>query len=271
MEIVVEQVLFDNFFIDFIVLLLTNKLLKFNARKRNIFLGAIIGMVGAIMLPMLYFSDILIWSFKISIGFCMVIVLKKYKSFKEIIVGFLTILSLTFVFGGLSFAILIAVNKRADLNSLIIGNYKVPVGVCLLVVLIYWWLFNKLMNYIKSKNIVSKFTYDIQIQVKDAIFNFRAYLDSGNKLKSSEGKDVSLISLSCFNKINQKFKNFSKIEFIQTQSAVGENAVMVFEVDDLIINKENEKISTKKALIGVTKTEFKDFDCLLNCNTLNYI
>ena len=271
MEIIIEQVLFDNFFIDLIVLLLTNKILKLNAKKLNIFLGSVIGTIGAVILPLLYFNNILMWLFKISVGFCMVVVLKKFQSFREIVVAFLTILTLTFVFGGLCFAVLIAINKRTDINSLVIGKYSVPVGVCILVVLIYWWLFEKLLNYIKSKNILSKFTYDIQIQVKEQVFSFKAYLDSGNRLTDEDGKDVSLISLSCFNKINKTFKNFSNIHFIKTRSAVGENAVMVFEVDKLIIKKENEKIFNKNALIGVSENEFKNFDCLLNCNTLKYI
>lgn len=280
MEVIVEQVLFDNLIIDYLILKLTNKILKLQVSKKKLFLGAVIGSMFALILPLFSFNGVLLYLIKMLIGFCMVLVLKKYKNVSELTVSFITMVSITFMFGGLCYAVTLNLENVVSMHSFVLDNFQFPIGIILLSILLYVWLFDKILNYIKKKTQVYNFSYDIEIQLKDKVFKFKAYLDSGNKLLDKDLKPIMLLSSSAFNTINKElnninsknnFNNFMKnIHFVEMQTAGGSNQIVVFDIEKLTIKKENEqRVINKDARVGIANTNFKNFDALLSLDMLN--
>jgi len=268
MEVIIEQVLFDNFIIDYIILKLTNKILRLEVVNKRLFLGSLIGCLFALVLPLLSINGILLFLVKIIIGFCMVLVLKKYKSFSEMIVSIITMISITFLFGGLCYAVTCELESKVTMQGFMLGSFEIPIGIILFVIVGYVWIFNKILNYIKIKSQVSNYSYDIEIKLNNKIFNLKGFLDSGNRLYDLDNKPIMLISKSAFESINKKFGELDNIlknvHFVEMQTAAGNNQVLVFEIEQLIIKKENNENLTSEAVrVGIANTNFKNFDCLL--------
>lgn len=273
MEVVIEQVLFDNLVIDYLILKLTNKILRLGVSKKRLVLGSVIGCIFALILPLMNLNGILLYLVKIIVGFCMVLVLKKFKSISEAIVSALTLISTTFLFGGLCYAITCEMEQVITVQGFMIGNFELPIGIILVVIFGYAWIFNKILNYIKIKSRVSNFAYNIEIELNNKIFNLKGYLDSGNRLYDLDKKPIMLISKSAFECISKDLScskgNFNKVHFVEMATASGTNQILVFEAEKLTIKKDDNNIIANEIRVGIANTNFKDFDCLLSLDMVN--
>jgi stage II sporulation protein GA (sporulation sigma-E factor processing peptidase) len=154
MQIYLEYVLIDNLVINGFILLLTKELLKLQVKKINIFLASLVGAVFALFVPLVVLPPILLLIAKICVGLCIVSILKKYKNSLEFITSFLTFLTLTFVMGGVCFAILNLLNAQVTNSGVLIYQNEIPLGIILLVIMGYSYLMlNLIKNFYKKKSL----------------------------------------------------------------------------------------------------------------------
>ena len=125
---------------------------------------------------------------------------------------------------------------------------------------------------------VNNFLFEVSILNNGKQVKTKAFLDSGNRLKNGNGKGVVVINYSVFNKLflgvsltdillgklnNLPLKN---CEYINTSSIAGNKSKMlVFDVEQININLENEQKKLNNITLGLTLNKFQDS---LNYNVL---
>lgn len=275
MEVYIEYVVFDNFVIDMIILLLTCKTLGYKADKLRLVCSTCIGVICAILLPFVVAGVALMLCIKILVGALIMVVLRKYKRFVEFVVGYLVFLTYTFVLGGVCYALCLAFGS--SVLGVLINAYQIPMGLIVLIVAFYVYLLFKLVTYLRYKNNTLSLYYDVVISVKNKKYYVRGYVDSGNNIYS-DGKPVVVLSRSSFCKVFTDFPldcillcktdkiPYKNAHFIDYYTADGANKMLVFDVDKIEIKNSERAFERTGVVLGVSKVgSFSNsFDCLLN-------
>ena len=281
MQIYLEYVLIDNLVINGFILILTNELLKLEVKNLNIFLASLLGAVFALFVPLVVLPPTLLLVVKISVGLSIVSILKKFKNSLEFIVTFLTFLTLTFVMGGVCFAILNLLNAQVTNSGVLVYENEIPIGIILLVVIGYSYLMlNLIKNFYKKKSI-NNFLFKISIKNKGTIYKTTGFLDSGNRLVDEESqKPIVIINYKVFNKL---FKNINVVDLLMERLenlplknckyinvdtvSTKKSKMLVFESDELEIFLQSQTNIIQNVMLGLASaklTNFDNFDVLLN-------
>lgn len=261
MEVYIEYVIIDNLIIDLLLLYTLKRLLNMQVGTGKLVLSAVIGTFFAIVMPLISLNFYLLTFLKLIVGFVMIICLQKYSSVKEIIATFITFITITFAFGGVCFGVASAFGGSINMSSVLINGYPAPISLCFLIVIIFAYLFNKIIKYLKHKNQLSAYIYNIKLSINQKDFKLIAYLDTANELFDENNNPVTLLSQKIYQKIATK-TNLKPSKTLPVITASSSSNLIMFEVDKLEIFEK--KISKKNVKIAVANTTFKDYDCLLN-------
>jgi len=281
MVIYIEQVLIDNFVINFFIILSLNSILKSKINKWLMVLSSLLGSVCAVVLPLFSKYFVLTIVIKVLLSLSMVLMLKKWKKFKEFILYYLTFVLLTCLFGGVCLFILLMFDKNFNLANY--SSYSLPLGViCVIAFFVFLVIKNIFKNFYKRKN-QNNFIYKIVLSNNGKTDEVVAFLDSGNNLiddltkkpvtvvdffalKNILGKiNITDIVLNKETKLNSVFKN---AHILKTQS-IGKsvNKILVVQIEKLEIYKENMVHIINDAVVGLTLKSFVSdigYNALLN-------
>ena len=272
MEVYIEYVILDNFVIDYLVIFFAGEMLNQRYNKLNKLLAVIFGVVCAVGLPLVSIDLKYLIFVKILIGIIMTLFLKKYASFREFFTTCIVLHSITFLFAGVCLGVNELFGIKTTGGQVVINGFEFPVSIFVLFASVYFYLLIHLINYIKHRNKLSNFYFDVTVKQNNKIYYLRGYLDSGNKLMDNN-EPIIVISFKNFRRI---FKDYpiEKIplgvapnnpHYITTKSVGDDNRLLVMDVDEILIkNNEKNKIYTNVKL-GVSKVSFSsDFDILLH-------
>lgn len=285
MVIYIEQILIDNFVINFFILLSLKGVLKAKIKKLNIVLSSLLGSVISLCYPL--FLNIFWFSIclKILLSLVMVLMLKKWQKPKEFVLYYLTFLLLTCLFGGVCLFLLVMFDKNFSPSNY--SSYSLPLGViCVIVFFVFLVVKNIFKNFYKRKN-VNNFVYKIVLENNGNFDEILGFLDSGNNLVDNITKKpitiVDFFSLKNLTKevnladivlnkqgnINKVFKNAHTIETLSIGKNV--NKILVIQIDKLEIYNDNSVHIINDAIIGLTLKSFVSdigYSALLNKNLM---
>lgn len=275
MEVYIEYVVFDNFVIDMIILLLTCKTLAIRPNRLRLVLSTCFGVVCAVFSPFLSLSAWLLFGIKFCMGFVMTLLLRNFKNIGEFAVTFVLIVTYTFVLGGVCYALCLALGSTT--LGVLINAYQLPMGALVLLVSFYIYLLAKLITYFRHRNKNISLYYDVVITINNKNYYVRGYIDSGNNMYSF-GKPVVVLSQSSFCKTFKDFPYeklllckpekmpYKNAHFVDFYTAGGTNKMLVFDVDKIKLKNSERTFETTEVSLGVSKTgQFSNtFDCLLN-------
>ncbi len=282
MEVYIEYVIFDNLIMDYLILFFTKFTLSSKVKKINLICSTMLGVVGAVLMPLITISIYLMLLLKLLLGLAMVLLLKKYKNFREFLTHLLLFFTYTFVFGGLCYAVLNMFNLPVSNSGLIINGFEVPMGLFMLLIAGYVYLLIKLVGYLRHKNEYINYYFDVEIKTCGNSYFVRGYLDSGNKLYDEQTHlPVVVISFKTFCKLFKKvpLQNYllkrtenlglKNAHYISVNNVVGTNDMLVFEVDEIKISNHSFNKNNNKILLGVSQKDFgSEFECLLHSEFL---
>lgn len=271
MIVYIEQVIVDNLIVNFILLFLTNKILCKNFKYYKIILADLLGTFCAVVFPFFNIQGVLLLLIKICLGVVMVLIGCKIKNIRQFISCFFCFVFLTAVMGGLAFAIIMGIYPNASVIEGALIYNGLPMGVILLGVFLLLSLFYKLLKSIKKKNEFAINMCKLILDKCDISIKISAYIDSGNLLTYNE-KPVIIISYPTFKKLckieNKDFiKSNYNIEnscYITTQSANGQNKMLVFDIDKVTL-LEKDRQRQLDCIIGLT---LADIENKFGCNAL---
>lgn len=272
MEVYIEYVIIDNLVIDYLIIYFTQMLIGVKFKRLNIVLAVVWGVVCAVILPLFSIKTIYLFLVKIFIGFVMVLILKKYANFREIFITCIVVYTVTFLMGGICFAVSQLLGINTSGNEILINGYEIPMSMFVVFASMYFYFLVQLVKYLRNKNKVINYYYDVELKQGQKTYYLRGFLDSGNKLLD-DNSPVVLIPFRVFARI---FKDYpiEKIplgnapnnpHYITTFSVGDKNKLLVIDVDEIIIKNNKKKKKYCDVKLGISKVNFSsDFDVLLH-------
>ena len=282
MEIYVEYVLLDNIVINFLILEITGKILHQQSRFIFKAISSLLGAIVAVTLPfisLVFGYQLLI---KLLLGIFMVLIAYKMKTIKKFLATFLTFLSMTFLMGGASVCILLAMGGKIYQSTSGFGYDAIlPLGAVLAVVAVYVRLISAIAGYIYRRRDCLQFMAKVKVEFRGKTCEFEGFIDSGNRLFDTQtGLPVMIVSykalkpvlvrefLVALMKVNTNpNKKLKTAHYIQFTTLAGEAKPMLVFEPDLVEYEYNGKKVISKVLIGVSYSEFADskhYDALLH-------
>ncbi len=262
MKVFIEYVVIDNLVMDYLLLKFTALLLKIKYKKAMLFLGAIIGTLGAVLIPLLSLPDNLAFLIKIALGLLITFVAVSHKTAFLYFKFFNIFLLLTFLMGGAIIGALsiMGVEYTAE-------GYKqeglLPVGVNLIVAYVFGFLVKKLAQRSYSFILTRSFVYKCKLYKNNACLSLDGYLDSGNNLIDKKtGKPVVLCEQKIIDKLKKQGASFLPPRKFTLSTVAEQKEINIYDVDYLIIEYNNNQKRCDLVLGVVDKKTFNE-DLLL--------
>ena len=271
----IEDVILVNFLTSFVICTLTIKSLKYSINKWRIFFCIILSVLTSVFSKYLNFFSTFQLIFKLLIGFVLSSVLCEKFKFKDLISCYITFMFNTFLMGGLTFAILFLGGKNLNLQTLS-SNFLIIIVI--LVSIVYYFLFNKLLKVFYQKQHILKFCYQVELTINNNTQSIVGFLDSGNNLKYLDCP-VCIISYQTLTKFEKNLSIldlmlkkpvlFLNSSYIKYNTVSGQGSMLVFTPDKLKIKLKDKYLQFSSCYIGVSLNEVSSsnsYSILLNSN-----
>ena len=271
MTIYLDVVLLENICMNYIILYATAVIYKINPNILRIILSSTIGAIYAILS---YMQILEIYSnlfLKIVLSICMVYLAYKPKNIKTLSKQLLLFYLTSFIFGGISFALLYFIKAQDILmkNGIYIGTY--PIKIVLLGAIVGFAIIKFTFKVIKGKITRKELLCQVEIQIGENKTKVIAMVDTGNMLKEPITKAPVIIvekySLKELlpEKILENITEILKGEKIETFedylpkfrvipfSSIGkENGMLLgIKAENIAICTEEEKIIIPNVIVGI--------------------
>ena len=243
MVIYIDVIIIINFIFDYILLLITDLLLKRNKNLKRVFLGAIMGELSLIVL-FININKHLIIILKLVLSFLMVIITFGYKSYKYTLYNYIYMLLTSFILGGFMYYLVITFldNKVFSLRYIVL----------IILTIVFSFIYYRFIR--KFKTTYNNY-YNVVIKYGSNTFSGKGYLDSANNLTSPySGKPVILIE--------KRYINYQRLKLLPVPYNTINHSSFIncFKPDKILINNKEYK-----ALVGLSNNDFNmECEVLLN-------
>ncbi len=275
MTLYLEYVILDNFVINIFLCNAIDLTFKRKFKSVNKIISSIIGTISAIFLPFLLKYNVLLILYKILTSLIMVLVLQKYKTYKQYFVNLIFLYFYTFLFGGMILGVLNLLGLKYTMSGILLYNFEFPISLIFLLFFVGYWLTKKIIKTLSKQLKFNNLIYDITLVDDDKKVKCVGFYDSGNGV-SKDGQAVSIISIDTFIKLHSEYP-FEKLLFrnldhnkLKNASYISINTLsksakyLSFTIDKLIINRKE----FNNAVVAVAIKNFENFDCILNSNLI---
>ena len=267
MTVYLEYVIIDNFIFDYFLLSLALKNSNQRQNKKRILLGAGLGTIVAIILPLLKLHEILLLSLKVALAFIMVGTAGQFTSFKDFFKKVNKFVFLTFFFGGAIYGLLSLI--EFEYNFLYTtSNLIVPLGFLIGLGYLLYSGCNKLFKTLFERKMIYPFVCECILYGKGQILKTRGFLDTGNHLLYNKTIPVCFASRSLAKRlITSGIIEGEEIGRLAIKTVAGESFVKIYEIERMQIyfgDKANIYYKVKIAISenGINLSE--DFHLILS-------
>lgn len=240
--------------------------------KKNNIRIALSCMVAALLslaYPLLNITGILMFVLKLFVGFIIVAIAYKGKTFKSFMFFYITFMFLTAIYGGINIMLYFSLYGSFETTK------TMSTTLILFSIFTITYLLKQVIKTLYDKKKIQQFVFDVEIADNNKRVKVKGYLDSGNVLCDPETKiPIVVISHRTFlklyknypiqNLLTKNITNLKNAHYINVSTAVKNGEMLVFGVDWLIIKmaNANKKISTP--LLGLCSSKIN----LCNCEIL---
>jgi stage II sporulation protein GA (sporulation sigma-E factor processing peptidase) len=268
-----------NLLMDFLILLIVRRMVHRDARWFRSLIGAVIGATYICIIIVLPFGNNFIFKFitYFVISFIMVRVSFGIKGLRNNLKPYALLFVTTFLLGGILNALYFYTEFGHMLGNVISGNAFEGLNllVFILCAAVSYVVLTIIVYMVKRHKKNSRIFYKVNLQYHSQIFTVTALLDTGNSLiEPISRQPVNLVEYGVIKEnlgeINFKEGNFRMIPF----HSVGKKSGLIpgFNIDQITIEKHEEKIIVIKPMIGIYDGEFsnaKEYQMLLHPTVLN--
>lgn len=278
MEVYIEDVILDNLIIDFLILLLTAKLLRKNIRYYRLIIASLIGVLFTILNVVVTIKGLSLFLYKFILALLMVIVAYGEKKIKKIILNYITFIFVTLIVGGGCFFIcfnygVIVMGQDGTISY----QLALPLGIIVGVIMLISFFLFQIFEVIKRKAEISNFVYKATLCHNNRQIHLTAFLDTGNTLIDPiTNKPVLFITYDNFKKLFKSVylqeiflkkipKELKDGHYIDAYFMSKKSKILVFTLENIILHQNKFKYVIKNASVGVT---FAKLNENLNCGLL---
>lgn len=261
MVIYIDVLFVINFFITYLLLLLTKLLIKENTKTIRLLLGAFIGGLYSLVILFDELNFLITAVGKIAVS---AVIVFSVFGFKRVSL-FLKRLFIFYISNMLLLGVILAVWLIFKPDGIAIHNdivyFDIPAGTLLISALIAYLLalmIVKLYNRTVGKNEI----YSLTVFKNGEQVHMYAFADTGNKLKEPFS-DYPVIVADC-NKIS-----FETERIIPFNSVGGDGMLKAFKPDKVIISAGKKSIETDRVYVALSSVDSKDFSAILNPEIIN--
>ncbi len=271
-----DVVFIENLCINYIILLITFKILKKKLKKIRILFASIIGGIYAVLSYINIETGMLSLFIKIIMSILIIKIAFNSKIIKEIIQEIIVFYLVTFGLGGAIFAVLFNIGKNQIVirNGVVIGISSAKILIS--GIIIGYLIIVKTIKILKKMFRASSVYGNIRIVMNNKEIELKAMLDTGNLLVEPISKSpVIIVEKEKLNniipddilnidiggdveRIDVRDEYISKIKLIPYSSVGKENGILMgIRAEKLIIELDNKKYETDDVIIGVFEKQFK--------------
>lgn len=260
MKIYIDLIIFLNFMFDFILLLVTNIILKRNASLRRITLGSLVGGFTLLVL-FIPLTTSTLFLLKIVLSILIVLTTFGYKDLKYFLTNLFYFYLVSIILGGFMYYLniefsyknigMIFYHKGLSINYIFIMLFS-P-----FILLIY----KKQMKLIKE---INSLYYNVEVYINNKPIYLKGFMDTGNTLIDPITKRKVIITNS------REFINIVKSNMyylVPYETVNSTNLIKCYKVDKIYIKELGIR---KDILVGITKEKLKynGINCILNYNLM---
>lgn len=270
MTIYLDIVLFENIFLNFIILLSTAIISKSQIKIIRIFISSFIGGLFAILNYIININWFFTIILKVIISIVMIKIAFSKSNFRKILKQLMFFYLVSFTFGGIAFMLLFFINPQNIIvkSNHLVGTY--PIKVAIIAGIVGFLVFVIISKIIKSNLSKKAMLCEIEIFYKGNIQKMKAMLDTGNLLKEPINKmDVvivekenlkSIISKDILDNIQNILKgkmlesdnlHSYKLKLIPFSSLGNDNGLLIGFKPDYVKIYSEEEIVRNDILIGI--------------------
>lgn len=197
----------------------------------------------------------------VSLGI-IILPLKRYKNVRDYLITYTIFLLHTFLIGGVIWGLMNLLNIRYTISGILIADFEFPAGVFLVVVGVTLYILISLIKYILSRKKIDHSFYKVMLTQDNYNFALTGYMDSGN-FSTIQNKGIIYLSKSVFTKIENIKSNDKTTTTISSINGV--DVIDIIYIDKVSIDDN----IYSHIPCGVSRVEFKNFDCLLHSDYIS--
>ena len=275
MEVYVEDIFFDNFVIDFLILLITGKLLCLHIKPLRLVISSLVG-VGFVFLNLILpLQGVVLLLFKLGLGLLMCILAFGERTIKRNIIAFVCFLFTTLLIGGACFVVCFTFGTAVLGESGEISyNLALPVGVVVGMIAFVSFFIFQLVGVVKSRTARTSFVFDATVYHDNRSLKLKAFLDTGNTLVDPEtNKPIIVITYDYFKRLNRDAslheillsrvpKGVKNGHFINVGSVGKTSKMLVVTMDAMRITQNKFSLFSEDVSFGITFAKIEqNLDC----------
>lgn len=257
MTVYVDILIILNTIVNYFLLLAVQKITRNHQKRWRILTGAIIGGVSSLLL-FVENLGVIMTLLKILTAVFMTIITFGVKPIKRLIKSIFLLFSMSFLFGGLMFAIYIFFDKDIMIYSNGIVYFDVDLTFIIVCTIISYLVITLISKITDKKAPKSKEKY-VTVENAGKTISCTALVDTGNNLREPfSSLPVILLDKELFNKLFTE----EKIRLIPVSTVNGESLIKAFRPTRITI----DNFSTDKVYIGESITSLEEYKMILNIN-----
>ena len=257
MCVYVDILIILNTLVNYFILLAVDKILRIYSKKWRILLGGAVGGVSSLLL-FLENLGVIMTLLKIITAILMTIITFGIKPVKRLLKSVFLLFAITFLFGGLLFAIYIFSDKDILIYSNGIVYFNIDLTFLIICTVISYLVITVIAKITDKKAPKSK-EYYVTVESGGKTISCTALMDTGNNLREPfSGYPVIMLDSLLFEKLFAE----DKIRLIPVTTVNGESVIRAFRPHKLIINE----FSTDKLYIGESVSQLNEYKMILNIN-----
>ena len=257
MIVYVDILIILNTVVNYFILLAVQKITRGHQKKWRILSGGVVGGVSSLLL-FLENLGVIMTLLKIATAIIMVIITFGFKPVKQTLKRIFLLFAITFLFGGVLFAIYIFFDKDILIYSNGIVYFDIDLTF-LIVCTVVSYVVITLLTIITDKKVPKSKEYYVTIENDGKSVSCTALMDTGNNLREPFTNYPVILAE---NSIFQKLFTEDKIRLIPISTVNGESLIKAFKPDKLLMNKK----TIRNVYIGESLVPLDEYKIILNIN-----
>lgn len=246
-----------NTLVNYFILLAIRKITHSYTKRWRIALGAFVGGLSSLLL-FLEHLNIIMTLLKILSGVLMIAVTFEIKPIKQFVKKLFFLFAITFLFGGVTYAIYIFFDKDILIYSNGIIYFDVDMTFLVICSVISYFVITLITKYTDKKSSKNK-EYYITIENNGKSVSCTGLMDTGNNLREPfSDYPVIIVDKSIFNQLYTS----ETTRIIPVSTVNGESIIKAFKPQNVIIGD----FVTDKVYIGESAVSLDEYKIILNIN-----